>query len=122
MATKHITVKIGQGLRLPWATPPEVGQVIGTVRQGQAFGFLVRLPDGSYVQVNGSQTRRLNPFRIRIAVRYALGIHETRSAIASATQARSASQQTVVVIRKKRRTPAAHAAPGMAITAEELAA
>lgn len=122
MASNHITVKIGQGLRLPWATPPEVGHVIGTVRQGLSFGFLVQLPDGTYVQVNGSQTRKLNPVRVRVAVRYAQSIQDTRSAIASAAQARSAAQQSVVVIRKKRRLPAHDAREGGKIRSEEFIA
>lgn len=122
MASKHITVKIGQGLRLPWATPPEIGQVIGTVRQGLSFGFLVKLSDGTYVQINGSQTRKLNPLRVRVAVRYAQSIQDTRSAIASAAHARSAAQQAVVVVRKKRRLPAHDARAGAKSRSEEFIA
>lgn len=103
MTSKHITIKLGIGLRQPWAMPPETGEVIGTVRVGQAFGFLVRQPDGAYVQVNGAQTRPLSPYRVHLALRSALGAQRAREAIAAVAQAQAASTRAVVVVKKKRR-------------------
>ena len=103
MSKKHLTIKLDCGLRLPWAAPPEKGRVLGTVRQGQQFGYLVLLADGQYVQVNGAVVRSLSAFRVRLAMRNAAHVQET---LGKSMPAAKSAPAPVVIVKKKRRTVA----------------
>lgn len=103
-----MTVKLGCGLRLPWAVPPDGGRAIGTVRQGLEFGHLVRLPGGRYAQVNGDVVQHLNPFRVRVAIRNAVALQD---AATTAAPRKKAGPQPIVIVRKKRRTMLRDEAP-----------
>jgi hypothetical protein len=100
MSKKHLTIKLDCGLRLPWAAPPDKGRVLGTVRQGQQFGYLVLSPDGQYVQVNGAIVRPLSVFRVRLAMRNASHMQET---LERSMQPAKPTPAPVVIVKKKRR-------------------
>ena len=53
---------------------PQLGsdaQVLGVVQRGLETGALARLPNGSYVQVNGDILQPLNPTQVETAMRAA---------------------------------------------------
>lgn len=96
-----LVVHLGSRLILPWAAAPEEAcHVLGDVSCGQEMGQLAVMPDGQYVQVNGSVVRPLNASRVNAAIRKAA---RRQNVDPRELMPRKAAPEPLVIVRKKRR-------------------
>ena len=84
---------------------PSGGVLLGVVQRGMHIGALARLPDGSFVQVNGDVIQPLNRSQVETALRKA-SVPTERSMAAPA--AMPVSTDAVPVTIKRRRRLATH--------------
>ena len=80
-------------------------RLLGSVRRGMQMGALAITADGTYVQVVGDQTSRLNTGQISRAIDKARGLQPKEPYLVQRTVPRAA--PTTVIIVKRRRIPVA---------------
>lgn len=96
-----LVIHLGARLNLPWMVAPAEGcHVIGEVSRGQEMGQLAVMPDGQYVQVNGSVIQPLNASRVQAALRKAA---RQQNVNLQELMPRKPQAAPVVIVRKKRR-------------------
>lgn len=75
--------------------PPAEGTVLGVVQRGLLTGALVKLDDGTYMQVNGDVVQSLNASSVEHAIRVA-GVAKRLNRI------HVPAPQTTVVVKRRR--------------------
>lgn len=108
----RMTIRVGAGWTR-FAYEREGIELLGVVVYGQAIGALGRLPDGSYVQVNGDVVSALNASRVKLALRREGVTTEGGFPAGLSPANQGAEHPTPAVLVKKRRSavPAVEARP-----------
>lgn len=100
---RKLRVLLSDGYRRYVPRAPAGAELLGVVERGMQIGALARLPDGSFVQVNGDVTQPLNRSQVENALRSARPVRRNTEHPSS----RLAPAPLVVTIKRRRTfTPA----------------
>lgn len=95
---RKLRVLLSDGYRRYMPRAPAGAELIGVVERGMQIGALARLPDGSFVQVNGDVVQPLNRSQVENALRTARPVRRSTGHPSSSV----APAPPVVIIKRRR--------------------